>query len=181
MVIGRRKWLQAVGFTMSACAYPQPSVASDAGAQAGGQSSSKSQALPLAEYEPTSMLHAQETHVERAAFPVIDVHTHITVSAKSKNGVELAAQRTYLGAAGELLAVMDRKNLRAMVNLTGGYDEGLAEVLKKYDQAFPGRFYSFTEPCYEKFLEPNYPHIQADAIGRAHQAGAKGLKVLKTL
>ncbi len=57
---------------------------------------------------------------------MIDVHTHITVSAKSKNGVELAAKRTYLGAAGELLSVMDRKNLRAMVNLTGGYDEGLA-------------------------------------------------------
>jgi hypothetical protein len=120
--------------------------------------------LPLAEYEPASMLHAQETHVARAAFPVIDMHTHITVSAKSKNGVELAAQPTYLGAPDELLSVMDRKNIRAMVNLTGGYDEGLAEVLKKYDQPFPGRFYSFTEPCYSRFVEPGYPRIQAESI-----------------
>src|SRR5207247_222199 len=31
------------------------------------------------------------------------------------------------------------------------------------------------------FLEPNYPRLQAEAIGQAHRAGAKGLKILKTL
>lgn len=180
-MISRRQWLRAAGFTVGAYAYPQASVAADAGTKAESQAGSNPQPLPLAEYEPTSMLHARETHVQRAAFPVIDVHTHISVSAKSKNGVALAAQRTYLGAPGELVPVMDRKNIRAMVNLTGGYDDGLADVLKKYDQAFAGRFYSFTEPCYEKFLEPDYPRIQADAIERAHRAGAKGLKILKTL
>ena len=182
-MISRRRWIQAVSITAGTYAYPQIARASGASAEAQSQSqsTSKSQPLPLAEYEPTSMLHAQETHVDRAAFPVIDVHTHITVSAKSKNGVGLAAQRTYLGGPDELVSVMDRKNIRAMVNLTGGYDEGLTEVLKKYDQAFPGRFYSFTEPCYEKFLEPDYSRIQADAIERAHRAGAKGLKILKTL
>ncbi|PYX20394.1 MAG: amidohydrolase [Acidobacteria bacterium] len=127
------------------------------------------------------MLHAQETFVERAAFAVVDVHTHITVSAKSQNGVALAAERSYLGKPDELLSVMDRKNIRAMVNLTGGYDDGLVEVITKYDKAFPGRFYSLTEPCYSRFLEPNYPRIQADAIERAQRAGAKGLKILKTL
>ncbi|MBV9625662.1 MAG: amidohydrolase family protein [Acidobacteria bacterium] len=127
------------------------------------------------------MLHTRETQVLRGAFPVIDVHTHITVSASGKKGVELAAARTYLGKPGELLPVMDRKNIRAMVNLTGGYDEGLEEVIAKYDKTFPGRFYSLTEPCYEKFLEPNYSRIQAGAIERAHRAGAKGLKILKTL
>jgi predicted TIM-barrel fold metal-dependent hydrolase len=145
------------------------------------QPASKIQPLPLADYEPRSMLHAQETQVERAKFPVVDVHTHITVSAKSENGVELAAKRNYLGQPNELLAVMDSKNIRAMVNLTGGYDDGLVEVIAKYDKAYAGRFYSLAEPCYEKFLEPNYPRIQADEIERAHRAGAKGLKVLKTL
>jgi predicted TIM-barrel fold metal-dependent hydrolase len=76
---------------------------------------------------------------------------------------------------------MDRKNIQAMVNLTGGYDSGLAEVVAKYDKAHPGRFYTFTEPTYERFKEPNYPQIQADAIVRAHHDGARGLKILKTL
>lgn len=127
------------------------------------------------------MLHAQETHIEQARFPVIDVHTHISVGAKSQNGVDLSAERHYLGKPEELIAVMDRKNIRAMVNLTGGYDEGLTEVIAKYDKAYPGRYYSFAEPCYEKFLQPNYPRIQADEIERARRAGAMGLKILKTL
>jgi len=28
---------------------------------------------------------------------VIDIHTHITVSAKEENGVSMASERTYLG------------------------------------------------------------------------------------
>src|SRR5665213_1425575 len=76
---------------------------------------------------------------------------------------------------------MDRKNLAAMENLTGGYGAGLAETVRRYDRAFPGRFYTLTEPTYEKFLEPNYPELQAQAIEQAHRDGARGLKILKTL
>jgi predicted TIM-barrel fold metal-dependent hydrolase len=137
--------------------------------------------LALADYQPKSMLQVRETRVERARFPVVDVHTHISVSAKSDHGVDVAAERTYLGTAEELLPVMDHKNIRTMINLTGGFDEGLTEVIGKYDKRFPGRFYSFAEPSYSRFLEPNYPRIQAQAIETAHLAGAKGLKILKTL
>lgn len=180
-MISRREWLRTLSLAVGACVHPTAAAAMS-GANQEKKSLSHSQSpLLLADYEPKSMLHAEETRVQRASFPVIDVHTHITVSAESKNGVALAAQRTYLGAPEDLLSLMDGKNIRAMVNLTGGYDEGLAAVLKRYDQAFPGRFYSFTEPCYSRFLEPDYPHIQADAIEQAHQAGAKGLKILKTL
>ncbi len=79
-------------------------------------------------------------------FRIIDFHTHISGSTRSENGVELSPDREYLGTPQELLAVMDRKNIRAMVNLTGGYDNGLAEAVAKYDRAYPGRFYTFTEP-----------------------------------
>ncbi len=46
---------------------------------------------------------------------------------------------------------------------------------------YPGRFYTFTEPSYNRVLEPGYSKIQAQAIADAHAAGAKGLKILKTL
>lgn len=183
-MINRRDWLRVLGLAVGASANSKATKAfasEQEDENSGVKGGSKPHPLPLADYEPRSMLHAEETHVARAAFPVIDVHTHITVSAKSKNGVGLAAARTYLGQPDELLAVMDRKNIRAMVNLTGGYDEGLVDVISKYDKAHPGRFYTLTEPCYERFLEPKYPQIQADEIERAHRAGAKGLKILKTL
>src|SRR5271157_6463256 len=112
-----------------------------------------SSALALADFEPKSMLHAQETRVERAKFPVIDVHTHITVSAKSERGIDLGAERIYLAKPDELLRVMDAKNIRAMVNLTGGFDDGLIDTIRKYDNAIPGRFYTFVEPVYSRSEE----------------------------
>jgi predicted TIM-barrel fold metal-dependent hydrolase len=142
---------------------------------------SHSPKLSLSEYQPTSMLHARETHVERARYPVIDVHTHITESAKSVNGVDLGAERDFHATPEELLQVMDRKNIRSMVNLTGGFGAGLTETIARYDRAHSDRFYTLTEPCYSRFLEPGYPGIQAQAIEQAHRSGARGLKILKTL
>ena len=181
-MISRRQWLRALGLALGASAQGGGAAAlSHPGEQSKTERASPGAPLALTDYEPKSMLQVRETRIERARFPAIDVHTHITVSARSENGVGLAAERTYLGKPDQLLPVMDRKNVRAMVNLTGGYDEGLAEVVASCDQAFPGRFFSFTEPCYSRLLEPDYPRIQAEAIERAHRTGAKGLKILKTL
>ena len=137
--------------------------------------------MDLSEYQPKSMLTVHETKVERARFPVIDIHTHLTWAAKSEKGVPQAAQRRFIVPPAALLAVMDRKNLRSMVNLTGGFAEGLRDSVAKLDRAHPGRFYSFTEPMWAGVNELNYPKLQADAIQQAKKDGAKGLKVLKTL
>jgi predicted TIM-barrel fold metal-dependent hydrolase len=148
---------------------------------AGDARKTQHRSLDLSEFEPTSMLQVHESHVERARFPVIDFHTHITTSASAESGVALASDRKFLGTPDELLALMDRRHIRAMVNLTGGYEKGLDEAIARYDRAFPGRFYTFTEPCYERWKEPNYPQVQAQAIEQAHRQGACGLKILKTL
>ena len=176
-MINRREWLYRMGMMAGTIAQPGTSFA----ITQKQSRESKHHPLELSEFEPQSMLEVHESHVERAQFPVIDFHTHITMSVKSENGVELSAARKYLGTPEFLLPVMDRRNIRAMVNLTGGYDQGLAEVVSKYDQEFPGRFITFTEPCYEYWKESNYPQLQADAIERAHRQGARGLKILKTL
>jgi predicted TIM-barrel fold metal-dependent hydrolase len=175
--MNRRQLLRTAGLGLAGGAIGRPATLSAA------SSSARSESIPLslADYQPMSMLQVRETQVERSRFPLIDIHTHISVSSKSKAGVELAAARQYLGEPHELLAVMDRKNIHSMVNLTGGYGDGLTETIKKYDRAFPDRFYTFTEPSYSEFLRPDYPTLQAQAIEQAHQAGARGLKILKTL
>lgn len=181
-MISRRQWLYGAGMLVGASQL-DASVQNHGSEAESGQSrkSGTPAPLPLSKYEPKSMLHVRETHVPRSRFPVIDFHTHISVSKKSENGVALVPEREYLGTPQECLAVMDRKNIRAMVNLTGGYDQGLAETVAKYDKAYPDRFYTLTEPCYSKFKQPDYPKIQAAAIAQAHLAGARGLKILKTL
>jgi predicted TIM-barrel fold metal-dependent hydrolase len=173
--MNRRELLYSTGMGMIG-----GTVARAAGAQSSAEANN-ARALPLADYEPKSMLQVKETHVPRARFPVIDIHTHITVSAGSKNGVDLAPERQYLGSPEELLEVMGRKNIRAMVNLTGGFDQGLTDTVTRYDRAHAGRFYTFTEPSYPLFLKSDYPRLQAEAIEQAHKNGACGLKIVKTL
>lgn len=150
-------------------------------ASTAGDEEPKPASLNLSDYQPTSMLHARETRVERALYPVIDIHTHITESSKSVNGVDLAAERNFYATPDELIPVMDHKNIRSMVNLTGGFGAGLTETVEKYDKSYRDRFYTFTEPSYSRFLEPGYPSIQSQAIEQAHLDGAHGLKILKTL
>jgi len=48
--------------------------------------------LDLTQYEPKSMLQVHESHVEKSKFPLIDFHTHISMSLKSEHGVELAPE-----------------------------------------------------------------------------------------
>ena len=135
------------------------------------------QSLPLEQFEPRSTLHTKDTKVPRAAFPVIDLHTHITHTG----GLAGAAGLRFAASPEECLAVMDRKNIRTMVNLTGGYGDDLQQAIDKLQVAHPGRFLVFTEPAWRKAADPDYSKTQADLIADAHHRGAKGLKVLKTL
>ena len=162
-------------------------MAAGAAALAGGPAMAQSQGqqrqaeaapavLPLEQFQPKSMLHAKETHVARARFPLIDFHTHITfVSRQDPEAVQFSMQ------AADCLKVMDRKNIRTMVDLTGGYGKGVREAIHGLSEAHPGRFVVFTEPAWTKASDPGYAKTQADLIEDAHKAGARGLKVLKTL
>jgi predicted TIM-barrel fold metal-dependent hydrolase len=180
-LINRRQWLYGVGVMAGVGMQAGSLAAENLPTAEDAEIKTSPTPLDLSQYEPKSMLQVHETHVERAKFPVIDFHTHISVSAKAEKGVAISPDRQYLGTPQECLAVMDRKNIKMMVNLTGGYEKGLAEAVSKYDRAYPGRFLTFTEPSYSHFKESNYPQLQAQAIEQAHRDGARGLKILKTL
>jgi len=66
------------------------------------------------------MLHVPETKVLRSRYPVIDIHTQLSSRAKSVNGVGVGEKMKFHATPETLLPVMDRKNIRIMVNLTGG-------------------------------------------------------------
>ena len=131
------------------------------------------QKLPLTEYQPKSMLHVPEHPVPRARFPVIDIHTHLSWAMSGKP--------QHNATPGEVLPVMDRKNLRIMVNLTGGSGPALSEIVNYWHKPHPGRFLVFTEPWWSRASEPGYASFQADEIAAAKKAGARGIKCLKTL
>ncbi len=131
----------------------------------------------LKDFAPQSMLAAAETKVEQPRFPVIDFHTHLTWSPGLAPGERIQV----IAEPSHLLPVMDTKGVRVMVNLTGGYGAGLREALNAHAAPHPQRFMVFTEPWWSRIAEPDYAAFQADELTRAHRAGARGLKILKTL
>lgn len=141
------------------------------------QPQTKPQPLDLTDFEPKSMLHVKETFVAKARFPVIDIHTHLAFT----NNSGTAPKSISRVPPQEILAGMNRKNVRTLVNLTGGYGPALEECLNTWHKPYPDRFLIFTEPWFSKIVEPNYAQFQAEQIERAKKLGAKGIKVLKTL
>jgi predicted TIM-barrel fold metal-dependent hydrolase len=170
---------QVLGAGLGTMAMPRAGAA--APATVAVETPRTNMALDLTDFQPRSMLHVRETVVERARFPVIDIHAHLGWAARASGGVPVGEEMTFLAPPDALLKVMDRKNVKTLVHLTGGYGRGLVESVKTYDQAHPGRFLSFTEPWWSRVSEPGYPAFQAEELARARKAGARGLKVPKTL
>src|ERR1043165_9911594 len=114
--LSRRRWLASValaGLGRAATARPV-AQREEGGGATGAQPQGK---LALEDYEPKSMLHVPAHKVERARFPAIDFHTHLSWSG----GFGEAEHPHFNAKTSDVLPVMDRKNVRAMVNLTGGY------------------------------------------------------------
>jgi predicted TIM-barrel fold metal-dependent hydrolase len=174
--LSRRRWLASValaGLGRAASARPVARREGDGGT-AGAQPQVK---LTLEDYEPKSMLHVPAHKVARARFPAIDFHTHLSWSGRFGE-----AEHPHFNAKpGDVLPVIARKNVRAMVNLTGGYGKALEETVRVLRAADAERFLVFTEPWYTRVGEADYPRFQADQIRRARESGARGLKVTKTL
>src|ERR1044071_1041486 len=173
MALPRREWLKTIataGVGALGCTLPQPVHGQKRRHDAG-------QPLALKDYQPKSMLHVPETHVPRSRFPNIDFHSHL--SWVDRKGTQDVVRHTATPA--EVLQVMDAKNVRIMVNLTGGYGPLVEETVKHWQQPHPDRFIVFTEPWYAKIKLPNYSKFQAEQLEAAKKAGARGLKVLKTL
>jgi predicted TIM-barrel fold metal-dependent hydrolase len=184
MSINRREWLARLAAGGAGLLLPARRAA--AAPKPGPQPPSPSPVppgcpLPLKHFQPRSMLHVADHKVLRARFPVIDVHAHLSWTKQGSGGVFRGEEMTFLATPAQLLEVMDRKNVHTMVNLTGGMGAGLAQTIRYFEGAAPGRFLTFTEPSWARLQEPGYPQWQADEIERAKKAGARGVKVLKTL
>ena len=126
--MGRREWLESVGILVVAGAFRAP--AHDA--QLKAPKDADKMKLDLSDFQPKSMLHVPETKVSRSRYPVIDIHTHLSNRAKSVNGVGIGEKMKFHATPETLLPVMDRKNIRIMVNLTGGSGKGLDDTVREF-------------------------------------------------
>ena len=174
--MNRRRWLGTVVAAGVAGALP-----ADRGVQVKSPEGAGKRKLELSEFQPKSMLHVKVSKVPRSRYPLIDVHTHLSFRSKSSNGVGLGEDLEFLAEPPTVLPVMDRKNIHTMVNLTGSSGKGLEQAIARFEKPHPDRFITFTEPLWDQSNRSDYGRVQAEAIASAKKAGARGLKVLKTL
>jgi uncharacterized protein len=127
--------------------------------------------LLLREFKPRSMLKVPVHEVERAAFPAVDVHNHVNDARGGERPVPVA----------ELLARMDRLNLKRIVILTGRWGETLQGVVDRMVKPHPDRFTVFTEPDWSRIDEPGFGQAMAAQVRDSFTRGARGLKILKAL
>lgn len=128
--------------------------------------------ITLPEFQPKSMLRVPEHPVRRAKFPVIDVHTHLFGVNRNFDESVRALQ--------QVANIMDDCNLQTFINLTGGHSDTIPAIRKSM-APYGGKFLTAAEPTWTRANEPGYPKWQAGELAKCREAGAVGLKILKTL
>lgn len=125
----------------------------------------------LKDFQPVPVLHAAVHEVPRAKFPVIDVHTHTNDAVGIGDRVD----------PGEMVARMDRLNLKTIVILTGMWGDKLQAIIDTMVKPYPGRFIVFTQFDWSKINDPDFSQLMVRQIDDSVARGARGLKVLKEL
>ncbi|UCD51295.1 MAG: amidohydrolase family protein, partial [Phycisphaerales bacterium] len=141
------------------------------GPWAWGQQADDIRELKLRDWAPRSMLQTKQSVVERPAHPVFDVHNHL-----GGGQARLTPQRVQ-----GYLAEMDAAGVRTVVNLDGGFGQRLIETLAALDEAHPGRFLTFALVDFSGIDDPNWGPREARRLEGSFRAGAKGLKIHKSL
>ena len=125
--------------------------------------------LLLRDFHPRSMMHAAAHSVERAKFPVIDVHQHVDDAMGIGDRVPPA----------RLVEIMDRTNVKTIVILTGMWGDKLQKVLDEVVKPYPDRFLVFTQIDWSRIDDLNFSQLMVKQLDDAVARGARGLKVLK--
>ena len=101
-----------------------------------------------------------------AKFPVIDVHSHHSVSISAE-------------ALDKIVGEMDELNLRVLVNLSGRFGSQLVQTVQNFRGRHPDRFAVFANLNFSGIDSPDWGERTAEQLAADVKAGAQGLKFFK--
>jgi predicted TIM-barrel fold metal-dependent hydrolase len=129
--------------------------------------------LLLREYRPRRMLRTTEQPDPPVRFPTIDAHNHL---GDAFGGGWANRDAT------ELAAALDAAGLDGLVDLDGGWGDGLVREIERWQVPLPGRVAVFAGLDYEMWSDAkSFGEVEAGRLRDGVAAGARGLKVWKTL
>lgn len=122
--------------------------------------------LKLADWQPVSQLVTKETKIEKAKYPVIDIHNHLGDLDKTQH----------------YLDEMDKAGVWMCVSLDAlSRDDFYKEHIAVSRQVGKDRFLPFFRPDFSKIDEPDFGAREAKKLEEAVKLGCKGLKISKRL
>ena len=130
--------------------------------------------LPLAAWTPRSSLVSQETAVPRSAVSSIDIHNHL--------GRWLSDDGDWMiSDVPALVATMDEHGVQAIVNLDGMWGDELSANIARYDESYPGRFFTFCQLDWSLLAQRDGAEALAKSLRDSVRRGARGVKIWKSL
>lgn len=118
-------------------------------------------------YNPKSTLIVPEHKLSSSKYPFIDVHNH-----QWEMGT---------GRLKELIADMDKLNMKVMVNLSGGGGSKLKGFTDNVKNTYPNRFIVFTNIDFGGVDNDNWTENAVKQLEEDVKNGANGLKIFKNL
>jgi predicted TIM-barrel fold metal-dependent hydrolase len=125
----------------------------------------------LEDFQPQSELVVPEHPVQRAKFPVIDAHNHLTYPGFGWEKLDL--QQT--------LRELDLVNVSTVVNLSGESGDILKKNIQKLDASYPGKFVTYCNINFSEVGSAGWTDKTVDQLRQDIQSGARGLKIYKEL
>jgi len=117
--------------------------------------------LKLKDYRPVSVYNIQKTKIEKASFPVIDMHSHDY--AENEKEIE------------EWVKTMDRMGIEKTIILTYQTGAGFDSAVQKYS-AFPYRFELWCGLDYTGYnTDENWAENAMKELERCYSMGARGV------
>lgn len=116
--------------------------------------------LLLKDYRPVSVYNIPQTQVERARYPVIDMHSHDY--AKTPGRVD------------DWVKIMDKAGVSKSIILTGETGEKFDAIYKKYSK-YSDRFDVWCGFDYTGYDKPGFGTAAIKELQRCYRVGAKGV------
>lgn len=129
--------------------------------------------LALSDFKPRSQLVSQVTAISRLRFPAIDAHLHLQAPFGGNWSERPVA---------ELLDQLEQANIRAVVDLDGGWGEDILDAhLKHFKEHAPESFVHFGGVDWSQWAErgDGFADWAARRFREQVKRGAEGLKIWK--
>lgn len=116
--------------------------------------------LPLSHYNPVSIYNTPTSNINKAAFPIIDMHSHNY--AETKQDIE------------NWVKTMDKMNIKTTIILSYNTGKGFDSVVEKY-KPYGNKFEIWCGFDYTGHEQPGWQKHAMAELERCYKEGAKGV------